>query len=105
MIASRVEALPCQHFITGYSHGLLRPLSGSSEALFDRLVRMGVTQHYALAPGNATREIKGAGGYDWIRLCRALTGKASLTMSFMFNSLPLQRPGRGEPYRCGRAAH
>ncbi len=56
MIVTQVEALPCEHFITGYSHGLLRPVSGSSEALFDRLVGIGVTQHYALAPGDYTQE-------------------------------------------------
>lgn len=56
MVAAQVVALPCEHFITGYSHGLLRPVSGTPEALFDQLLRIGVTQHYALAPGDYTRE-------------------------------------------------
>ena len=71
MITTQVEALPCQHFLSGYSHGLLRPSSGSSEALFDRLVHIGVTQHYALAPGNYTREIESLAdmvGFDFTAL-------------------------------------
>jgi len=71
MIATQVEALPCRHFISGYSHGLFRPTSGSSAALFDRLVRIGVTQHYALAPGNYTQEIQSLAdmiGFDFTTL-------------------------------------
>lgn len=71
MITTQVEALPCEHFITGYSHALLRPSSGTCEALFDRLIRIGVTQHYALAPGNYTEEIKALAdmiGFDFVAL-------------------------------------
>lgn len=58
LVTAQVEALSCKHFITSYSHGLLRPMSGTSEELFDKLVGIGVTQHYGLAPGNYTRELK-----------------------------------------------
>ena len=71
MIVTQVEALPCEHFITGYSHGLLRPASGSCEALFDQLIRIGVTQHYALAPGNYIEEIEALAnmiGFDFAAL-------------------------------------
>jgi len=57
LLVARVVALPTEHFISGYTHGLLRPVSGGCEELFDRFIRLGVTQHYALAPGNWTQEI------------------------------------------------
>lgn len=71
MVTTQVEALPCEHFITGYSHGLLRPVSGNCETLFDRLIRIGVTQHYALARGNYMKEIEALAemiGFDFAAL-------------------------------------
>lgn len=70
-VVTRVEALPTEHFITSYSHGLLRPLAGTSEQLFDRLVRVGVTQHYGLAPGDYVPQIRSLAemlGFDFIEI-------------------------------------
>jgi L-arabinose isomerase len=57
MVCTLVDALPCEHFITSYSHGLFRPLSGTVQELFRNLLQTGVTQHYALAEGDYTREL------------------------------------------------
>ncbi|RCX09969.1 L-arabinose isomerase [Anaerobacterium chartisolvens] len=52
MVCTLVEALPCKHFLVSYSHGMFRPVSGNSEQLFQSLLEIGVTQHYALAEGD-----------------------------------------------------
>ena len=57
-VVSRVEALPTDHFLATYSHSLFRPIGRSSEELFARLVRQGVTQHYGIADGNAVPALK-----------------------------------------------
>jgi len=50
--ATQVDCLPCEPFLATYSHGLFRPVGQSAPELFERLLRLGVTQHYALAGGN-----------------------------------------------------
>lgn len=57
MVCTLVEALPCKHFITSYSHGLFRPLSGTVQELFQKLLQTGVTQHYGLVEGDYTSEL------------------------------------------------
>lgn len=57
MVCTRVEALPCPHFITSYSHGLFRPLSGDVQDLFKNLITTGVTQHYSIVAGDYTPQL------------------------------------------------
>ncbi|MDF2986543.1 MAG: hypothetical protein K0R50_2053 [Eubacterium sp.] len=57
MVCTLVEALPCEHFITSYSHGLFRPVSGTVQELFQKLIQIGVTQHYGIVNGDYTREL------------------------------------------------
>ena len=52
LVATRVEALPTDHFLATYSHSLFRPIGQSSEELFQKLLDIGVTQHYGIADGN-----------------------------------------------------
>lgn len=52
MVCSLVEALPSRHFITSYSHGLFRPVNGGTQDFFGKLLRIGVTQHYAVVEGD-----------------------------------------------------
>lgn len=51
-----VDALECEHFLAGYSHGLLKSRIPATE-FFGRLLEFGVTQHYALTDGNWAGEI------------------------------------------------
>lgn len=57
LVCSLVEALPCQHFITSYSHGKFRPVSGSLQEFFDKLLHTGVTQHYGVVDGDYIAEL------------------------------------------------
>jgi len=57
MVCTQVDALPCEHFITSYSHGLFRPVGQSCQSLFDKLIKIGVTQHYAVVDGDYTKEL------------------------------------------------
>lgn len=51
-----VDALDCEHFLAGYSHGILKPRIPATE-FFEKLLAFGVTQHYALTDGNWAAEI------------------------------------------------
>lgn len=58
LVASRVEALPTDHFLATYSHSFFRPIGQSCGELFTRLMRQGVTQHYGIADGDVTPAIR-----------------------------------------------
>ncbi len=70
MAATVVEALECDYFLAGYSHGILRSDLPAGQ-LFERLMRFGVTQHYALAGGDWRRELAafaGLMGFEYLEL-------------------------------------
>ncbi len=50
--ATLLDSLPCDHFLATYSHGLFRPVDESCPELFEKLLRIGVTQHYGIASGD-----------------------------------------------------
>lgn len=58
LVCTLVEALPTEHFITSYSHGRFRPVKGTSQELFDQLIKIGVTQHYAIVEGDYRKELE-----------------------------------------------
>ncbi|MFA6505075.1 MAG: hypothetical protein WCT14_03195 [Treponemataceae bacterium] len=53
LVCAVVDALPCPHHLAGYSHGLFRP-RGDQRQFFQKLMDIGVTQHYAIAAGDHT---------------------------------------------------
>ncbi len=53
-----VDCLPCEPFLATYTHGLFRPVGQSSKELFDKLIRLGVTQHYSICPGERLEAVK-----------------------------------------------
>ena len=57
MIATLVESLPGKQFLATYSHSEFRPLVPVKK-LFGELLKVGVTQHYAIADGDWTRELE-----------------------------------------------
>lgn len=57
-VVTQVEFLPCEHFIASYSHGIFRPKTQSCEELLEKLIYLGVTQHYLIAPGNHVESIR-----------------------------------------------
>lgn len=56
-----VDALECEHFLAGYSHGILKPRIPATE-FFGKLIDFGVTQHYGLTDGNWAAEIAAFAG-------------------------------------------
>lgn len=58
LVGTRVEALPCKHFLATYSHGLFRAIGESNMELFSKLLKIGVTQHYAFTEGNCLPAVK-----------------------------------------------
>jgi L-arabinose isomerase len=58
MIAGRIESLPGQHTINGYTHSEFRPHEGSLEELFTKLLTIGTTQHFAVAAGDYTTQLR-----------------------------------------------
>ena len=70
MAATLVDALECDYFLAGYSHGLIRPRMDSG-TFFSRLIEFGVTQHFALADGNWLKEASMAArlmGFDYLEI-------------------------------------
>ncbi len=56
--ATLVDSLPCEHFLATYSHGLFRPVGQSAPELFEKLLRIGVTQHYGIAGGDCLQALQ-----------------------------------------------
>ena len=57
MVCFRAESLPGEHILATYSHSIFRPTVPVKE-LFGRLLKVGVTQHYAIADGNWSAELE-----------------------------------------------
>ena len=57
-----VESLEQEAHLATYSHGRFRPVGSTCRALFDALLRIGVTQHYVLAAGDMSKEVLDLGG-------------------------------------------
>lgn len=51
LVATLVESLPGEHLLATYSHSIFRPVL-PPEQLFERILKIGTTQHFALADGN-----------------------------------------------------
>lgn len=58
MVCTVVDCLPTKHYLASYSHADFAPRGMSPEELFSRIGACGVTQHYAIAPGNVTGELR-----------------------------------------------
>ena len=71
MVCGLVDALPARHFITSYSHGLFRPAEGDMKSFFQKLLGIGVTQHYGVVAGDYTAELAALAkilGFSFTRL-------------------------------------
>jgi L-arabinose isomerase len=71
MVCGLVDALPARHFITSYSHGLFRPAEGDMKSFFQKLLDIGVTQHYGVVAGDYTAELAALAkilGFSFTRL-------------------------------------
>lgn len=58
LVTTRIEALATDHILATYSHGLFRAIGQTNEELFRKLLDIGVTQHYAIVPGNYLDQIR-----------------------------------------------
>ena len=56
MVCFMAESLPGEHILATYSHSIFRPQVPVKE-LFARLLKVGVTQHYAITDGDYRKEL------------------------------------------------
>lgn len=56
MVCFQAESLPGDHVLATYSHSMFRPVVPVKE-LFERLLKIGVTQHYAIVDGDWRAEL------------------------------------------------
>ncbi len=56
LICTLVEAVEGEHFITSYSHGVFKPRV-PVDALFERIVSIGSTQHFVVADGDCRADL------------------------------------------------
>ena len=57
MVATLIESLPGKQFLATYSHSEFKP-QVPVKKLFEELLKVGVTQHYAIADGDWTKELE-----------------------------------------------
>ena len=58
MIATNVECMPTKHYLASYSHADFRHKTLSHTELFKRIAEKGATQHFAICPGDVTKELE-----------------------------------------------
>lgn len=71
MVCTVVEALPTGHYLASYSHGEFRHKTLTPQELFQRLINIGVTQHYAIVDGDWTAELEDTArlmGFEFINI-------------------------------------
>ncbi|MDD2381205.1 MAG: hypothetical protein PHV35_05850 [Mariniphaga sp.] len=56
LVATLVDSLEGKHLFATYSHSIFRPLVPVKE-LFERILKVGTTQHFALVDGNYLKEL------------------------------------------------
>lgn len=56
LVATLVDSLEGEHLFTTYSHSIFRPLVPVME-LFERILKIGATQHFALVDGDYLKEL------------------------------------------------
>lgn len=56
MVCFQAESLPGEHILATYSHSIFRPVVPVKE-LFEKLLKIGVTQHYAIVDGDWRAEL------------------------------------------------
>lgn len=56
LVCSLVDALPGDHILATYSHGIIKPRIPVDE-FFERILKIGTTQHFALVDGDYLKEL------------------------------------------------
>jgi L-arabinose isomerase len=70
MVCSVVDALPSEHFLAGYSHGVFKSRTPTDD-FFTKLQNIGVTQHSAVTDGDCTgtlSHLAGLLGFEFFRI-------------------------------------
>lgn len=57
IICTKVESLPGKHLLATYSHTIFRP-EVPVKQLFEQILKIGATQHYAVVDGDWTKELE-----------------------------------------------
>lgn len=70
MVCAKVTAVECPHHLAGYSHGLFK-IEGDLPQFFEKLMNVGVTQHYGVVPGDCVAQLRDTAfllGMEWVDL-------------------------------------
>ena len=57
LVCFQAESLPGKHLLATYTHSIFRPVVPVKE-LFEKILRIGATQHFALVDGDWTKELE-----------------------------------------------
>ncbi len=52
MVIALIESLEGEHMINGYAHGEFRPVGSEVNSFFEKILKVGTTQHFAVVPGD-----------------------------------------------------
>ena len=58
LVCTKVECIETKHYLASYSHAEFRHKSLSPKELFNRLLNIGVTQHFAITDGDFCEELR-----------------------------------------------
>lgn len=58
LVCTLVDSLPGKHLFATYSHSIFRPVGMKVTELFDKILNVGTTQHFALVDGDYTKELQ-----------------------------------------------
>lgn len=70
IVTFMAESLPGKHLLATYSHSIFKPVVPVKE-LFERILRIGATQHFAIVDGDYTEELEdfaGIMGFEFFKL-------------------------------------
>jgi len=56
LVCTQVDAIPGEHTLASYSHGIFKPLIPVKE-FFEKILNIGTTQHFALVDGDYRKEL------------------------------------------------
>ena len=58
LVCTLVDSLPGKHLFATYSHSIFRPVNMETTELFEKILNIGTTQHFALVDGDYTKELQ-----------------------------------------------
>ncbi|MBC8600266.1 hypothetical protein H8784_00840 [Parabacteroides acidifaciens] len=58
LVCTQVDSLPGKHLFASYSHSIFRPVDMQVTDLFEHILKVGTTQHFAIVDGDYRKELQ-----------------------------------------------